>query len=519
MSPLAFTGQEDFAAGMLRSTARGMEPGVGVFNAINGLFDDDGDCYLRGGTSRFSATDVPGSDKLLTNFWIGVLDGEQVMLVATTDRYFRVGVDGVWTALTAGPLQGWDATVKPAAVGGEVFFPNGAWFKTSPAYPGTITGAHPSGDGPGSWLPPHLTGVAANADVGTPYVCACANRLVLGRGRIIAFSSFDATGKPTPHVFGATDYHELPEGAVVTGIAAIRDTVLVFTNRGIWTITNLALDLTDDFGNPQQTLSKIIPDLSLGPSGQNGIAEWEGRLVAPCSDAVYLIDGISAPVAISNSIAPLYQDYILHYALGGAWTWANHYFLPLFGAEGAVAVLACRLNRPVRGRMTYYPWTRLEGEVGRTVVGDVSATGFVPEPLVVTDTGWILSLRDLFRIDFPAPLDADGTAPVFHLETRDFPTGNGQPNHVRELRAYYTLQSVDGITPLLFASMSFGDESYSLGLPPHVGASPGVDPAKWPLPEAKRARYVRAHLHCEDAVERLTIHRIQIGIRPATHQR
>lgn len=521
MSPLAYIGQEDFAAGILRSSARGMEPGVGVYNAINGLFDDDGDCYVRGGTERAALTALP---KGVTSLWQGTLNGETVILASTPDQYFRTNnpVGGAWTALNAGPSKGWDSIVKPVAVGGDVYWPNGAWFQTTPSYPGTINGANVTGGGAGSWWP---TVLAGGADIGLRYVCACANRLIVGSGRIVRFSSFDATGKPTPRVFAATDYHELPEGVEIRGLAAIRDTVLIFTSGGIWTITNLALDLTDDYGNPQQTLSKDFPDLSA--VDHNTITEYEGRLIVPCADHVYLIDPASSPVAITNSIAADYQTDAREKRFGAGWTWHNHYFLPVVVFDGGSGnwlgsyVRVCRLNRPVRGRMTYYPWTTFEGEAGRVVVGNAAVS-----PLAATGTGWLLSFGLIFREEVAWVHDSDGVAPVFEIETNDFPTGNGQPNHVRELRAYYTMRAGDDPEtgdplpqPTIEASMAFGDTTAWTALPEVGPPSPGMDPIKWPLHQAKRARYVRARVRCDDAVERLTIHRVQIGIRPATHQR
>ena len=43
-----------------------------------------------------------------------------------------------------------------------------------------------------------------------------------------------------PFTFDPTDYHELPDGVVVQGMSSIRDRVLVFSNYGLWSITNMA---------------------------------------------------------------------------------------------------------------------------------------------------------------------------------------------------------------------------------------------------------------------------------------
>jgi hypothetical protein len=56
---LNWISQDDFAAGIVRNVARDIDVGVGVSNAVNGLFDDDGDCYLRGNTASTSRRSAP----------------------------------------------------------------------------------------------------------------------------------------------------------------------------------------------------------------------------------------------------------------------------------------------------------------------------------------------------------------------------------------------------------------------------------------------------------------------------
>jgi hypothetical protein len=532
---LTWISQDDFAAGVLRSVGRDMDVGVGVSNAVNGLFDDDGDCYLRGNTRAFS-NDV-GSP--LTFLWTGELDGPTGLASTATSLYKLAG--NALTALTGGvPLA---RPAKPAVVAGELFLPNGTSWKGGATAP--LSGQLPAP------LP---------AMTGSVHVAACGERLIVAQGRFVRFS---AAGNP--HTFDPTDYHELPEGAQVRGLATIKDTLLVFTGYGMWAIQNLALDLTDDQGNPQQVVQKLLPEVAL--LDEAGLSEWGGRIVAPCADRCLLIDTASAPDAITDAIAPLYMEHVRAGRLpGGAKVFRNHYFLPWLNATGqVVSVMVCRLNRPVKGRLTYFPWSLFTGHAAGMVMGDISAVTSVPTMLVAHTDGSIIDLASVFDPDDQVVHDVDGADPVFDFETRDFPTGNGQPNHVRALRLHYTLTPITGLDASVGAAFSYGTTAQSyeqlrtgrtytdveaqnadyagvyrgpllpdlwgpgawaedrdrfwVPLEERALPTPGIDPAQWRLAEPKRVRQTRVRFRCTDPVAKLVIHRVGFGVRPATHER
>jgi hypothetical protein len=541
---LSWRWQEDFAAGVLRSAARDQEVGVGVSNAVNGLFDDDGDCYLRGRTIQHSEL-VAGAP--LTFLWTGALSEGPIGFASSAEHTYVLRPDSTLEEhVLGGPLIG--RPVKPAVLKDVLYIPpNLKWTGIS-----------------GGVIPPESAGFPAPLPgmVGTVHLAAAGNRLVIAQGRFVRFS---ASGDAT--TWGTDDYHELPEGTIIRGLATIKDTVLVFTGYGVWSIQNLALDLTDDLGNPQQVLQKLLPEVAL--LHEAGLAEWGGRIVVPCNDRVLLIDTISAPTAISDSIAPLYMQHVRAGRLpGGAKVFNNHYFLPWLNTDGTVAsVMVCRLNRPVRGRQVYYPWSILTGHAAGFTMADISAVTDVPTMLAAHHDGRVVDLGGLFNPGLPA--DADGTIPEFDLETRHFPTGNGQPNHFRALRLEYTLEQAEGSpAPTINAALSAGNvaQTYELlqlqfpdtgyagvfdtyadyagvlhgGLDETVwGPSewaddptlfwaplahqplqlPGLDPAQWMLDHPQRVRYVRVRFRCTDPVARLIVHRIGFGVRPATHQR
>jgi hypothetical protein len=86
---------------------------------------------------------------------------------------------------------------------------------------------------------------------------AIAGRLVVAAGNVVAFSEADNRSslqrRRLPRAAGRRRHH---------GPEAIEDTLLVFTNFGLWSITNMAYNLTDAAGNVQQSLSLLVPELS-----------------------------------------------------------------------------------------------------------------------------------------------------------------------------------------------------------------------------------------------------------------
>jgi hypothetical protein len=515
MSGLTMIGQDDFSVGVLRGVAPDTQPGVGLYNAVNGLYNDDGDVYRRGGTSHQAGS--PFSPDPLTFIWSGFLAGQPSTLVAsaTTSFYGDTPIVGPGVA----------APVNPAVVRDILYLPNGQ-----------------------SWAGPTHDLVAWTIPAGLPepdgiirerHVCAAAGRLLVACGNRIAFS----TAPPDAFAFAALDFHELPGGVNVMGMMAQRDTVFVFTNYGLWTIANLAFDLTDAQGNVQQTLQLVTPELSLWH--ESGLCEWQGGIVAPCHDRVYLLDGVSAPRPISDSIAPLYQRYANDgsYRPGGAKVFRNHLFLPIIdrATNTPQTLLVCRLSRPARARYVYYPWSIFTGHAAGAVMFDVSLLVNEPDFQAAHADGGVVSVRDVLHESTVNPLDADFSAYPFDVETRDFPTGNGQPNHVRQIRLRYTVDHGDMGPVTVTAGFSDGPDGtgWDSDLLPEpsdpvhnwlmlgdkllpalgTGLEPVLGVALWRLFAARRARYARMRFRTTDTPFSLVFHHVDMGVRPASHQR
>jgi hypothetical protein len=497
---LATIGQDDFAVGTLRGVAPDVQPGVGVYAAINAMLNDDGDLFRRGGSRYLD----PGYhlDGAITWIWSGFLGAEFFTLVSD--------LSGVYTSdnVLIGGSAGLPRPVQVVAMDTTLFFPNGDRFVYTPG----------SGLLKYDWaLPPSID------SSGDLHLATIAGRLVVASGNTIAFSEAGF-----PETFTPDDYHTLPGGVQVRGLAAIQDTLLVFTNYGLWAISNMAYNLTDAAGNIQQTLALIVPEMSL--LHEAGLAPWQGRFIAPCADRVYFVDAVSAPVPISDSITPMYAELVRQGARPGlAKVHRNTLFLPMLKTnqstleEENVATLTCRVDRPIQGRYTYFPWAEHRGHAAKARAFDIATRTPNIAPIKPAsfllgggEDGFVSDLTDIFRPSATNARDADNTSIEFQVETRDFPTGQGQPNHLKRVRLTYTLEGAAQIAAEITDDrtrttwVALGSEDLT---------APGEDPAAWWLHPPARVRYARARLTLTGDPARLVFHRIEMTVRPASHAR
>lgn len=233
-----------------------------------------------------------------------------------------------------------------------------------------------------------------------------------------------------------TDYHEFP-GAVIA-LAALRDRLVVFTAAGIWLVSNTALEIVDDFGNPQHRLDRISGDVIA--RSVSSFTTWRDSLIVAAGDGVYALDVTGQLELVSRAIGPLWQAHTAAgHTPGLMAVFRDHLFLPV-GGEVLVARLDRRVSTPV-GKTA--PWTRLTGgEAG-------AATSFaVKDPLGsaklyagASTTGYVLDFTGLFVGDvLPATAtaaDADGSAYGLYLETRDFVPSGNTPAYVDKLLLSY----------------------------------------------------------------------------------
>lgn len=589
-------GQLDYAAGMVRSAARHLIPEQGVWDVLNGLLDDDGSVYRRGGSALLSnaSHDVTG----LRFIWDGVLAPGARTIVGTIAGWATLSADDS-TFHTSGTARGGTGggPRKAVEIGGMLVIGGGAMTAgariNTDATAGSVTTTNGSkivtGAGTPNWLstvvPGHLFRVGAErwyvvasvesntsltlteayegttggakayearrsvdapkiADIyavaGDRLIACIGNKAHVSRGRSIGDPGEPPAGQLQWQTFDVNDFHELPEGVNIVGAGTVRDTVLLFTTRGVWSIGNLAFDLADPAGNPGRRVSVLTRDLIAW--NHEGIASADNALVVPCADGVYLVDGISAPVELSVSIKPMLWAYSrLGYKVGGAAVYRNHYFMPIIDSLNQVVdFLVCRLDRPIRTRMgTIYPWTRIGGSAANTIsLAPRVGTGTQRQPKLLAaeraTTDRVLDLSGLFEPGVSNKNDHDATTHDLVVDTKDYGDGTRE-FFTKKLRLRYELEDAASDDPTLSLYYSVGVLEGSTALWDSAlwgtgvwaaegdlsfvqasGQAPeddGRDPYVWRI--NKTNRFIRFRIRSNRPAKRLALRSLTLDVRPS----
>lgn len=519
--------QEDFSAGMYRNMAPHLIPQNAAWDIRNGLLNDEGSIYRRGGTVNKSGAAFGSGG--LTFLWDGYTDAGLRTLFANASDFGVLDSDDS-TVVNLGS-DGLSVPRTAAFVGGSLFIGGGYIYggsrKTATYSTGTVTKTQGSktitGSGT-SWLTNLDTGMlfqfgservyqiasvdsntqltlrdayqgstAAGAaytahhiyvidSVNDPYIDgnvygAVANRAVVLNHAIGNEVRAYFSNVGSPHVYGATDYHTFPWGGRGLGLATLGQTLFVFITTGIWSIDGMAYDLVDDDGNTQHRVEQVAPDLVLW--GQPGIASYGQTLVVPCVEGIFLFDGISRPQRISAPIEDYYRDYVeAGYTPGRAAVYRSHYFLPILSGTSWVDTLVCRLDAATPA------WTRFDDNGGRIAAYAVRQPESA-EPILLgaeaDASSRVVNASDYFEPEAANKNDADGTTHEFRVTTRDYPTGSNTKNSVRFVRTRYELEDASTDDPQLdidygtgarvFGAAEWGLGEWGVGFGPEVNGS------------------------------------------------
>lgn len=470
--PLADLEQTDWAAGAFQGVARHLIPANGLFALRNGLYDDDGLIYGRGGTVNLSNRSL--NRKAGRFLWAGHLDpGERIVFADAID-FGVLDSDGHTPLNLLG--AGMPEAKRAVEIGGILFIGGGILYagsrKSADYSVGTVSTVNGSKTVTGSgtlWSANVDAGmllrvggagryyVVASVDSNTqitlrdtyqgatagaqayaltrlgstataPYrtsdfYVAVANRLLSLEGARVYISDYsipdpaDAASGQGAHKwldsFSAPEYHELPEGVRITGGWDIGAIAFIFTTRGTFALQGLDMDLTDTQGNVQQRLEHAYPDLVLWSNA--GIATYQQALVVPATDTVWLVDGVHDPVPIADSISDLYRPYVeAGYKTGLGAVYRGHYLLPVLTAANEwIDTLVCRLDRPIRARrQAVRAWSELIGSGAQAIAYAVRVGSPVPDPQ-------LLAIEAAFQTTF-----WDDTFDVDSLSSYTWDTGS-----------------------------------------------------------------------------------------------
>lgn len=474
---------------------RGRRPGAtSVYDLVNGFVNADRQIYRRGG-SAYQSNGNAGSTLLgiatpqlpvgnRTIAWgaadLYVLDSDDATTIAINGETPRplsrpAGLNGLvafpaasggyaflyggsrkinnystgtvsatnGSATVTGVGSSWSANVAPGmiftAVGGNNGFgvvltvdSNTQITLTAPWSGTTVAGAAYSLDVKLLAGNPTVSGYAGTDAV---YVAAVGTdaRLLIAVKQRIYFSD-----RGNPFVLDDETYHEIPAGIAITGATAIGDTAVIFTTGGAWAISNMSLDPVDAYGNIQHQVAQIN-EIALW--GDPGVAVWNGMLVVPAVDDVYLMPLNDRPQPITggrgnefdDGIRVLYRSYVAAgYTPGTAAVHRGHLFLPIVNGTTLVDVLVCNLA-------SGFIWSRIAGHAASIAYAQrISASSRTPRLLAVSAQRFT-NVTGMFDPTSSNALEADGTTSDCVITTRDFPTGGNQQGFVQRARVRYEL--------------------------------------------------------------------------------
>jgi hypothetical protein len=503
--------QSDFGVGMQPDVARHLIDANAVFGIGNGLLDDDGLIYRRGG-GTYKSDAAFGS--ALTWIWDGYVHAGQRTLVANNADFgvldsndttiVNLGGAGLSAPAPARVIEGM------AFIGGATSYIYGGSRKTANYTTGTVSVTNGSKVVTGSgttWntlvdsgmlfqrgnervyvidtvdsttqvtLRDAYEGVTGSGIAYTfyplyaitaadPYEQAnlyavAGNKLCRAVGDTVYVAGLDlTTGKSKPHSWAATDFERLSDGVTVLGLDSIGDVLMIFTTQGIWTVQNLAYNIVDALGNPQWRMDNISRDLTLW--GNEGITAWQNSLIVPAIDGIYLVDPVSAPSQISHAIDNLYRSYVdAGYKPGRGTVYKQHFFLPILDANNITKdVLVARLDRPVRFRNTIsFPWSQQNGHSAEASAFTTRVvSGQAPHLYIAgnNSAARIMSGDSWFTPGDAYKQEPNSTVHDLTVVTRDYMLQQLGKARARRLRLHYLLNDAASDDPHIKLDISVG---------------------------------------------------------------
>lgn len=490
MASLASTLTDDFSGGIYVGRKA---PDDATYDLVNGLVNDEGLIYRRGG-SEYRSTSDAASDLYRLHVLYMRAPAANRILARRTGSTSLIVLDGSNAPVVMPGDTDWS---RPASVGdyaifavgpGQVLFYAGSQ-KAAAYSTGTLTATSGStavtGSGtswsanvdPGMILNIGGTDFGVVKSVGSNtaitltepwgHSTAAASAYNLVRTQVVnlslayggsttnrTFVAAAGSGTPRllfcfgnrvyftprgdPFTFDAADYHELPANVNIVGAEGIGDAVRIFTTAGEWRISNLSLDPIDAYGNIQHVVEQASKDLILWDD--YGIAGFAGALVIPAVDDVFISGNDGSFEPVTGRVRPLYRDYVkAGYQPGQATVFRGHYFLPILNSTTLVDVLISRLDRGSA-------WTRFAGgAAGAAYATLIEETSRSPKLLGIKGAR-VTDLTGCFEPTESNATDADDSTSDFVLETRDYPTGQNQPGLAHKLRVRYEMEGVESTT-------------------------------------------------------------------------
>jgi hypothetical protein len=437
---LSQVGQADFSAGAVLSVARHLISEQGLYDVHDGLYDDDGSVYRRGGDQYKSNAAFGTSGRWC---WDANFAAGQRTIFASSTTF------GVLDSDDATPLNlggaGLLEPVPAALVGGILFIGGGVMYagsrKTADYSTGTVTTTQGSKivTGAGTtWLANVDPGMLFRTASNPYYVVASVDsntQITLAE----AYAPSGAAGLAyTLTRLGALASHISSASPTAVGTAPI--------------FLSIAGRLIAIVGNTVYFSDTVTP--------------WGAGAIVAATDGIYAVDGISQPQMLSRSITPRLVSYVrAGYKPGGIAVYKNHLLVPVLDASNFVVdQMVCRLDRQVRTPQgDVFPWSFFSGHGGNVACWAVRAAGGsqrLPDLLGVArgSDARVVKAGSFFEPSATVKNDADATTHNLDVVTRDFETGGGIFNLVRMLKLWYELIDAASDNPTVKVYYSTGPE-------------------------------------------------------------
>lgn len=350
------------------------------------------------------------------------------------------------------------------------------------------------------------------------YLAVAGGKLWTAQGDRVWQSDFvsDSGGvaRPAPFTFDPTDFHALPAGALVVGLEPYRDGLLVFTTAGVYSISNVAYDLTDDFGNPQQRIDPVNNDVLLW--GERGVVTWRNAVVAPAVDGLYLFS--EGPQLITGGAERLYRQYVkAGYRLGRAQVFRGHYLLPILPVSGTtdpIDVLVWRVDR-IDPRAGGAPFTRIGGHAGKTRAFAVRGSDPSRSPVLLgVSAQRVVDLSNMFEPAAAYKNDADGTTHQLKVTTRSYALTESIGAVWERIRARFELDDAATDNPTISAEYSTGRPGGTFSSASALDAQQEGDVVyRWQV--GKRSQQIRFRLTQSNATSKCVLRAVEVFARPS----
>lgn len=496
--------QQDLSGGMFPALAPELIPANGAFDITNGLLNEQNVVARRGGSNYFSSAPAGSGVRVL---WTGYLKhgGLQTILCSAS---------GSWRIEPSGELHA-IPLIPPNHLSGVTVFQGVLYFQAGRSWDGETAGIVVGGS--------------------PPCFATAGNRLLYGQGSRVTVSTVPEK-EGDSFSFPETNYFSLPEGVEITGMFGWRTSCVVFTTRGIWLLSGLENNITDEAGNVQWQQDLYSPDTVLW--GEAGIAGWKGGLVIPAKDDVWLMElGVSseksAPFrALSGPIRNVYRGYVAAgYTPGQAVVFNGHYFLPILNGESVIDLLVCRLEGVNDAGKAEPAWSRLKG-FGAELAALATTVSDLEGPLIGVTVGVARVLKlGYFEPGATFEKDANGSNVSFEITTRSIPTGQLTPNLVAKLRLGYRMVAPQHTKLLLaFGETPYGPEWGSFdwaeadwtsatgpfsdlgdSIPVAEADPEALFPKTWRV--GRKVRYVRLKITLDGPASQVSLRALELAVR------